>query len=150
MSGTGLAVFDKTIQETQRWLNIMMEELETDDRKLAFGVLRAVLHSLRDRIGPQNAVHLAAQLPMLLRGAYYEGWHSAAPPTRERHREAFLSHIRTELKAAPVGPEEAARAAFAALAECLDPAEVTKVLGVLPLELRSLWPAYAFAPAKAS
>jgi hypothetical protein len=29
-------------------------------------------------------VHLGAQLPLLVRGIYYEGWHMAGKPTRER------------------------------------------------------------------
>ena len=68
MSTTGLPVFDTTVQETNLWLKAIMEGLHTDDRHLAYVALRATLHALRDRIGPENAVHLAAQLPMLVRG----------------------------------------------------------------------------------
>ena len=54
---------------------------------------RAVLHALRDRIGPIHTAQLGAQLPMLVRGLYYEGWRANAAPTHERHREAFLAHV---------------------------------------------------------
>ena len=84
MSTTGLPVFDTTVQETNLWLKAIMEALHTDDRHLAYLALRATLHALRDRLGPENAVHLAAQLPMLLRGLYYEGWRLAASQTKER------------------------------------------------------------------
>ena len=80
MSTTGLAVFDTTVQETNLWLKGIMEGLHTDDRHLAYLALRATLHALRDRLGPENAVQLAAQLPMLVRGLYYEGWRLAAAP----------------------------------------------------------------------
>jgi hypothetical protein len=82
MSTTGLPVFDTTVQETNLWLKAIMESLHTDDRHLAYLSLRATLHALRDRLGSENAVHLAAQLPMLLRGLYYEGWRLAASQTR--------------------------------------------------------------------
>ena len=90
MSATGLAVFDRTLQETNLWLKELMARLGTDDRTQAYGILKATLHALRDRIGPENATHLAAQLPILLRGVYYEGWRIASTPSRERHVEAFL------------------------------------------------------------
>ena len=54
MSATGLAVFDKTLQETNAWLKVLMHELETDDRERAYGALKATLHALRDRIGPET------------------------------------------------------------------------------------------------
>ena len=38
----------------------MMGELGTDDRRTAFNALRAALHALRDRIGPESAIHLGA------------------------------------------------------------------------------------------
>jgi uncharacterized protein (DUF2267 family) len=94
MSTTHLPVFDTTVQESIRWLKAVMDHLHTDDRHLAYLALRGTLHALRDRLGPENAVHLAAQLPMLLRGLYYEGWRMAASQTKERSRAEFFDHVR--------------------------------------------------------
>jgi uncharacterized protein (DUF2267 family) len=144
MSRTGLEIFDTTLQETNHWLKIVMAELGTDNRKHAFAALRATLHALRDRIGPINAVHLGAQLPMLLRGAYYEGWRISDTPTNERHIEDFINHVELNLPPnSQVGPEEATRAAFMALVECIDRNEAEKIQKMVPAELRALWPAPA-------
>jgi uncharacterized protein (DUF2267 family) len=141
MSKNSLQVFDKTIQETNHWLKVLMEELQTDNRRLAFSVLRAVLHTLRDRIGLENAVHFGAQLPMLLRGAYYENWHPANTPTHERHYGEFLDHIDAYLpESSPVAVQDAAKATFAMLAQTIDPAEFEKVLQLLPAEIRIFLP----------
>jgi uncharacterized protein (DUF2267 family) len=141
MGATGLDVFDKTLQETNHWLKLMMGELGTDSRSVAFGALRAALHALRDRVGGDNAVHLGAQMPMLLRGAYYEGWHPAATPTRERHLDDFIEHVQAELPTgSAVNPAEAARACFSAMSQCLDSGEMTKLRGILPHEILNLWP----------
>ena len=70
---TGLDTFDKTVQESNLWLKDVMKRLDTRDRHHAYSTLRAVLHALRDRIGPESAAHLGAQLPMLLCGLFYEG-----------------------------------------------------------------------------
>ena len=147
MSNTGLEIFDTTLHETHRWLKIVMEELETADRKLAFAALRATLHALRDRIGPMNAVHLGAQFPMLLRGAYYEGWRPTETPTVERHVSAFIAHVGANLAGHEgLDPEEAAQASFAALTECLDAGEVKKIAHLLPAQVRTLLPDYASQP----
>ena len=140
MSTTGLPVFDTTVQETNLWLKAIMEALHTDDRHLAYLALRATLHALRDRLGPENAVHLAAQLPMLLRGLYYEGWRLAASPTKERTRANFLEHVRSELpRGAAIDPHVAARAVFGVMWAKLDLGEVGKVIDRLPPELKELW-----------
>jgi uncharacterized protein (DUF2267 family) len=140
MSITGLAVFDTTVQETNLWLKAIMEALHTDDRHLAYLALRATLHGLRDRLGPENAVHLAAQLPMLLRGLYYEGWRLAASQTKERTRADFLEHVRRELpRGAAIDPNVAARAVFGVMWAKLDLGEVGKVVDHLPEELKELW-----------
>ena len=91
---TGLDVFDTTVQESNLWLKDVMERIGTDDRHRAYSTLRAVLHALRDRLGPANASHLGAQLPMLLRGLYYEGWHMTGTPSKERHEIEFLGTLR--------------------------------------------------------
>lgn len=141
MSQTGLEVFDKTIHETNRWLALVMKELNTDNREVALAALRAGLHALRDRIGTANAVHLGAQLPTLLRGVYYEGWRPAATPTRERHVPQFLEHVHAHLpRHSEIGPEAVARATFSALAAFIDTGEVQKVVLELPRQLGALWP----------
>ena len=89
---TGLNTFDKTVQESNLWLKDVMERLDTRDRHHAYSTLRAVLHALRDRIGPESAAHLGAQLPMLLRGLFYEGWDPTGKPSKERHEPTFLAH----------------------------------------------------------
>jgi uncharacterized protein (DUF2267 family) len=140
VSTTGLPVFDTTVQETNLWLKAVMEGLHTDDRHLAYLALRATLHALRDRVGPENAVHLAAQLPMLLRGLYYEGWRLAASQTKERTRADFLEHVRSELpRGSALDPNVAARAVFGVMWEKLDLGEVGKVIDLLPEELKELW-----------
>ena len=140
MSTTGLPVFDTTVQESNLWLKAVMDHLHTDDRHLAYLALRGTLHALRDRIGPENAVHLAAQLPMLLRGLYYEGWRMAASATKERSRAEFFEHLRSELpRGSPIDPDLAARSVFAVMWEKLDLGEVAKVVERLPPDLQELW-----------
>jgi uncharacterized protein (DUF2267 family) len=141
MTITGLEVFDSTVHQTNVWLKAIMGRLGTEDRHRAYLALRSTLQALRDRLQPEVAVHLGAQLPMLVRGLYYEDWHMAWTPTRERHKDEFLDHIRSAFRKDPfVNPEEVARAVFATLSESIDPGEVGKVIRVLPRELRELWP----------
>lgn len=141
MAASGLEVFDSTLQQTHIWLQQIMKRLGRDDRHRAYLALRAVLHALRDRLPPELAVHLGAQLPMLVRGFYYEGWRMAATPHRERHKEALLEPVRQAFSREPeVDAEEVARAVFAVLARELDPGEIGKVVRSLPPDLRALWP----------
>ena len=67
MSATGLDVFDKTLQTTHIWLDELMAEIGPD-RQVAWHVLGTVLRAVRDRIPLELAVHLGAQLPLLVRG----------------------------------------------------------------------------------
>src|SRR3954452_19690727 len=74
MSATGLEVFDTTLQKTNEWLQEMMQEFGTESRQQVYLILRATLHALRERLPLEPMAHLGAQLPMLIRGFYYEGW----------------------------------------------------------------------------
>jgi len=140
---TGLDTFDRTVQETNLWLKDIMERLGTTDRHHAYSTLRAVLHALRDRIGPESAAHLGAQLPMLLRGLFYEGWDPTGKPTKERHQEAFLAHIAKELpRADEAEVEQGVRAVLDVLSKHVDRGEAVKIASMFPLELRTLWPAF--------
>lgn len=143
MAATGIDSLDHTIQDTNVWLKTIMRRLDSDDRYLALAALRGTLHALRDRIGPENAVHLGAQLPTLIRGLYYEGWHMAGTPTKERHMAQFLDRVGRESgRRENFDPERTARAVFEVMAEKIDPGEAAKVVDLLPKELRELWPPF--------
>jgi len=144
MSSTGLDVFDTTLQETNLWLKAVMTHLETKNRHHAYIALKSVMHALRDRIGPTNAAHLGAQLPILLRGVYDEGWHMAGTPTKKRHELQFLEHVRYGFsQGMEFDARSAARAVFETMWEKIDPGEVAKIIKMLPEELGDLWPAGA-------
>jgi uncharacterized protein (DUF2267 family) len=86
--------------------------------------LRAVLHTLRDRLTPEMAVHLGAELPMLVRGLYYEGWHMAGKPTKDRSAQEFADHVLKQLPPQfPMDPLTVSKGVFKLLWEKLDPGE---------------------------
>jgi uncharacterized protein (DUF2267 family) len=141
MSDTQVSALDHTVQLTNGWLKWLAEDGGLRDRPHAYSALRAVLHALRDRMTPEQAVHLGAQLPLLVRGVYYEGWRIAGKPGVERHLEDFLTKIAAELAPSlSVDPDTVARAVFALLWRELDPGEAAKVVDNLPMPLRVLWP----------
>lgn len=139
MSVTGLDVFDRTVHKTNAWLKEVMRALGGEDRHAAYLALRATLHMLRDRLTVEEVAQLGAQLPMLVRGFYYEGWDPTDKPVRERSFDGFLAGIAMELPN-DLDPEHAARAVFAGLAARVSEGEIADVLHLLPTSIRTLWP----------
>ena len=79
------ASLSHAVQLTQQWLKELRDNGDLDDEAAALSALRAVLHQLRDRLTPEEAVDLAAQLPLIVRGIYFEAWRPArTPPPRRR------------------------------------------------------------------
>ena len=141
MSATGLEVFDTTVQKTNIWLNDLMEILGWDSKQKAYLALRVVLHALRDRLTVEEVAQFSAQLPMLIRGFFYEGWDPTGKPLRERHKEQFLARIRQEVREdSRIDAEHVARAVFAVLAKRITEGEIEDIEHVLPADIRELWP----------
>ena len=139
--GNGLRAFDSTVQTTHVWLNELRGLLGWEEPHRAYLALRAVLHALRDRLSVDEAAALGAQLPMLVRGFYYEGWHPHGKPVKERHKEEFLPHVAEAFgDEPPAEVERVTRAVFRVLAQHISAGEIDSVQKCLPVELRSLWP----------
>jgi uncharacterized protein (DUF2267 family) len=137
----GLAVFDTTVQESNEWLKLIEAELPPCDRQQAYAAFRAVFHVLRDRLPTEAVLGLSAQLPMLLRGVFLEGWR-AGPPTDIRDPKVFAQTVSDRLP--PKFPREGAGAVvavFSVMTKRLDPDEVSKLVKHLPASLRTFWPA---------
>jgi uncharacterized protein (DUF2267 family) len=138
---TSVEVFDKTLQKTNAWLNRLMELLPTDDRHVAYLALRATLHALRDRLPVEEVAQLGAQLPMLVRGLYYEGWDPTDKPLRIRSRDDFLKRLAGAMVYVDrKEPEDVARAVFTLLVQRISDGEIEDVQHVLPADIRDLWP----------
>ena len=136
MSATGLEVFDKTLQTTNIWLNEIMSEIGPD-RQLAWHVLGAVLHALRDRLQPELAAHLGAQLPILVRGAYYDGYRPSASSDSRRSVDEFLGRVKAELEfTRPVDTGNAVRTVCEVMAKHIDEGQAKKVWDALPEDIR--------------
>ena len=140
---TGLEIFDKTVEVTNQWLKDIMYEMGwEDDRHKAYSSLRAVLQTLRDRLTPGEATDFGAQLPMLIRGIYYEGWHPADKPLKIRNKDEFIDQVRKLFTNDP-GMEEAeriTRAVFKMLNYRISEGQAGDIKTVLPKEIASLWP----------
>jgi len=80
-------------QQAQEWLKDLASRPPFQTEEQAYSYLRAVLHVLRDRLTVEEAVHLAAQLPMLVRGFYYEGWKPSKTPIGIRTQQEFFEQV---------------------------------------------------------
>jgi uncharacterized protein (DUF2267 family) len=137
MTVSHVDIIDRSVEKTHVWLNDLASELGTEDRQHAYRVLRAFLHALRDHLSVDEAAALAAQLPIFVRGVFYEGWDPSRTPDRARDLDSFLERIAREARLA--GETEASLAASAAnrvLSRHVSPGEAASVLHVLPEHLR--------------
>ncbi|MFP4125683.1 MAG: DUF2267 domain-containing protein [Alphaproteobacteria bacterium] len=141
MATTDPALFARTVQETERWLDRLIDESDLATRSDAYGALRAVLHQLRDRLAPTEAAHLAAQLPTLVRGIYYEGWNPARAPQKIRDWPSFKAAVEAAWPAAARHDiDRAIRAVFAVLDAHVTQGELDDVRAELPPDIVAHWP----------
>jgi uncharacterized protein (DUF2267 family) len=132
-------VFEHTIEVTHIWLHDLMDRLGWQDKRQAYLAMRAVLHTLRDRISVDDASHLAAQLPMLIRGFYYEGYHPAGKPVSDRSKADFLARVADECSAESRNDGRVTRAVFQVLSSHIASGEADKIKNLLPKDIRELW-----------
>lgn len=140
-------LFGATVQKAHEWVHEVARELGTEDRRRAYLALRATLHALRDRMPVEEAAQLAAQLPLLVRGAFYEGYTPARTPRKERHLDEFLAHVAAGMPG-ETDLEEAKRCAVAVMAVLdrhVTQGELEDVKAVLHESIRAIWPAGARA-----
>ncbi|MEP6652851.1 MAG: DUF2267 domain-containing protein [Myxococcales bacterium] len=134
-----MKLFEKANQQAAVWVKHMMAELATRDSQKALHALRAGLHALRDRLTVQEAAQLSAQLPLLIRGVFFEGWSPRKTPRRIRRRADFLALVRQQSAPRQDFPADLIVAAlFRVLARHVTKGELTNVVMSLPEELVDL------------
>lgn len=139
MTTKHLDIIVRSVEQANVWINDVAREFGTEDRREAYRILRACLHAIRDRITVDESAQLAAQLPGLVRGIFYENWRPSATPLRYDDRESFLRRIADEaLLAGPTEASYAVAATVRVLRRHVSAGEMDDVLAIMPAEIRQL------------
>ena len=140
MTMAGLSVFDETVHITNTWLHEITSRLGWDDRQKGYRVLRASLHALRDRMPVTEAAQFSAQLPILLRGIFFEGWRPSAKTSKVRSVDEFLSGLRCAFSEDRDFDAEAAfREVISVMNLHISAGEMEDVRRTMPTKIKALW-----------
>lgn len=142
MSGQSLDVIDHTVQITHEWINELVTRLGWSSKPSALRFLRTMLHLVRDHLLTDEMAHFSAQMPMLVRGMFFEGWVPKRTPIKERHAAQFLSAIEEQMHDVQDyrGPEDI-KHVFELLNARLSRGEIEDVRASMPQDIRAYWPA---------
>lgn len=140
---TSIPILDKNIHQTMSWIYAIEEACDWDenDQRKAFAALRSVLHALRDILPIESAIHLSAQLPLIIRGLFFENWSTHAPKQKIRRSEDFIMQVAENLFAYPdINASEVTNSVLRVMSERISVGEYEKILAVLPKELKYMFP----------
>jgi uncharacterized protein (DUF2267 family) len=138
MSEKGLEIIERNVHLIHSWIDDIDYQLNWGDHHKSFRLLRAWLHALRDSIPLSEVAHVSAQLPLIVRGLFFEQWRAVA----DHHRmdgEEFLRRLDGDVY--PDQIEDTARAAasvFLVFKSRVGEHETDKLLHVLPRSVREL------------
>lgn len=94
---TRVSVFETSLHKSQAWITEMHAELSWLSGESVYQLLRAVLHALRDQLSTDEAAHFSAELPMLLRGTFYENWNPTKTQKKGASRAEFIHAVREHM-----------------------------------------------------
>lgn len=142
MSAQGLEVIDSSVQVTHEWINELAGRLDWSSKRSALRLLRTTMQHLRDHLLTNEMAQFSAQLPLLIRGIFFEGWVPKRTPIKERTAKEFIDAIETHMGQTEEyrGPEDIRRV-FDLLNARLSTGEIEDVRASLPSAIRGLWPA---------
>ena len=136
---TGLDVFDSSLEKTNIIFKRIEDELEwSNRRRQTYHAVRTFLHALRDRLTIDQAVQFSAQLPLILKGVFFDGWNPKIVPIK-MHREEFVQYVAGEFQLdVKEGTDRLIRIVSDAIFDHISPDERFKVLNNLPKDLFDL------------
>jgi uncharacterized protein (DUF2267 family) len=142
MSTQGLEVIEASTQKTHEWIASIAEAAYMEKRD-AYKALRAVLQTMRDRLPMNDAVHFAAQLPMFLRGLFFEGWQPSNVPSA-MSREEFLQTVSEKIVTDHVvDPLRITQIVFSVIMSHVGVGEMEKIKHCFPKDMQTLWAGWA-------
>ncbi|GAB3937115.1 DUF2267 domain-containing protein [Micromonospora vulcania] len=137
-----ISVFDSSLDKT----NVILKDIEAaygwpkERRNQSYAALRTVLHLLRDRLAVNESVEFAQQLPVLVRGIYFDGWNPSDVPIK-LNRDDFLYEVRQGFPYdVQGGPERVAQVVLDTLRRHVTQGEWQDVKATMPKDLAQMLP----------
>lgn len=131
-------VFQNTIQKTDLFLKDIENKFGFKQRNQSYHALRIALHLIRDRLPIDSAVSFGAQLPMLVRGFYYEGWRPEQVPIKMGQAE-FIDKVVEEIDVPDLSAEQIFKGIVSIIYKHVDSKEVDKIKGLMPKDVARLF-----------
>jgi uncharacterized protein (DUF2267 family) len=141
VSAQGLEIIDHAAQTTHEWVGELAGRLDWASKRSALRLLRVTMHQIRDHLQVDALAQFSAQLPLLIRGMFFEGWVPKRTPSKIRSADAFVSAIEDQLGDTDDyrGREDIVYV-FLLLNARLSAGEIEDVRACLPADIRGLWP----------
>ena len=140
--------FDHYAQKGNQFVNNLAQEVGHPDEVGRTGILlRAVLHTIRDRITISESLNFIAQLPVFVKALYADGWKYQEKPLR-LDKEDFLKQV--EKHQAQYGEsefswekstEELVKIVIGELRKIISQGEFDDVAAQLPEDLKKMFQA---------
>ncbi len=137
-----ISAFESSLDKT----NLILKDIENaygwpkERRNQSYAALRTVLHLLRDRLPVDESVEFAQQLPVLVRGIYFDGWVPSDVPIK-LNRDDFLYEVRQGFPYdAEGGPERVTQVVLDTLRRHVTQGEWQDVKDTMPKDLATMMP----------
>jgi uncharacterized protein (DUF2267 family) len=103
--------------------------------------MRATLQALRDALPINEAVEFAAQMPLVMKAYYFEGWNPSSTLDCNRDKAGFIELVRQRVHFDfDYEAEQGINAVFLAVNEKISSGEINDARGSVRKHLRKLWP----------
>ncbi|MEU8421866.1 DUF2267 domain-containing protein [Micromonospora sp. NPDC048835] len=142
MADAMISAFESSLDKT----NLILKDIEDaygwpkERRNQSYAALRTVLHLLRDRLPVDESVEFAQQLPVLVRGIYFDGWVPSDVPIK-LNRDDFLYEVRQGFPYdAEGGAERVTRVVLDTLRRHVTQGEWQDVKQTMPKDLAMMMP----------
>lgn len=142
MTAQGLEVIDHSVHLTHEWINELAGRLDWSSKRSALRLMRVTLHRVRDHLLVDEMAQMSAQLPVMIRGFFFEGWVPKNTPIKERRGEDFVAFVGHQMgDTAEYRGRDDIKCVFDLLNARVSRGEVADIRASLPQDLRDIWPA---------
>lgn len=142
MSTQGLEIIEHAAQTTHEWVNELSARLGWTSKRSALRLMRTILHLVRDHLLVDEMAQFSAQLPLLIRGMFFEGWVPKRTPLKDRSAGGLLRAVEEQMgDTEEYRGSEDIKYVFELLNNHLSRGEIEDVRASLPGDIRAFWPA---------